>query len=145
LQQAGQAAPDAAPEPWHRVPGAPPAPDAGQSPAQNSPPTQAAAPAPPTSTPTQPAANPEGAQLRNQFNELTIRANGARSGLQSFQQQQSRQGLGLRADIREAQTRLDFQMQESMRALQAGDFEAARTSMRYAQSAAETIEKFLGR
>ena len=74
-----------------------------------------------------------------------MRANNARNGLQSFGQQQSRQGLGLRADIREAQTRLDFQMQESNRALQAGDFETARTSMHYAQSAVETIEKFLGR
>jgi serine/threonine-protein kinase len=139
LQQAGQAAPPAAPEPWHRLNGAPAAPDAGQLPAQN-PPTQAAPP-----PPARPAVNPEAAQLRNQLNELSIRANTARSGLQSFQQQQSRQGLGLRADIREAQTRLDFQLQESMMALQAGDFETARTSMRYAQSAVETIEKFLGR
>jgi hypothetical protein len=121
------------------LPGAPSASDATQL-SQNNPPTQAAPP-----PPAQPAVNPEAAQLRNQLNELSIRATSARSGLQSFQQQQASQGLGLRADIREAQTRLDFQMQESMNAMKAGDFETARRSMRYAQSAVETIEKFLGR
>lgn len=83
--------------------------------------------------------------MRSQLNELTIRANSASAGLDSFQRQQSRQGLGLRADIREAKTRLDYQLQEAMTSLQSGDFDAARQSMRYAQSAVETIEKFLGR
>jgi eukaryotic-like serine/threonine-protein kinase len=113
------------PEAWHRITGTPATPQ--------------------TNPPARPAANPEAAELRNQFNELSIRANTARTGLQSFQQQQARQGLGLRADIREAETRLDFQLQESMTAIQAGNFDAARQSMRYAQNAVETIEKFLGR
>ena len=120
------AAQEPAPEAWHRITGT------SAIPAQNAPPAR-------------PLPNPEAAELRNQFNELSIRANTARAGLQSFQQQQSRQGLGLRADIREAQTRLDFQLQESATALQSGNFDAARQSMRYAQSAVETIEKFLGR
>ncbi len=89
--------------------------------------------------------NREYTQLRAQLNELTIRANSASAGLESFQQQQSRQGLGLRADIREAKTRLDYQLQEAMSQLQSGDYESARQSMRYAQNAVETIEKFLGR
>jgi serine/threonine protein kinase len=97
--------------------------------------------APPVST----QANPESAELRDQYNELAIRANTARAGLRSFEQQQSRQGLGLRADIREAQTRLDYQLQAAMASLQSGDLEGVRRSLRYAQSAVETIEKFLGR
>jgi hypothetical protein len=137
----------------------------GQSPAAASsqavPPPVNAAPAPQPATPPQPAApqplvesqtppapapvNRQYAQVREQLNELTIRANSASAGLQSFQQQQSRQGLGLRADIREAKTRLDYQLQEAMSSVQNGDLEAARQSMRYAQSAVETIEKFLGR
>jgi hypothetical protein len=92
-----------------------------------------------------PPANREAAELRDQYNELAIRANTARAGLRSFEQQQSRQGLGLRADIREAQTRLDYQLQEAMSSLQSGDVEGTRRSLRYAQSAVETIEKFLGR
>ena len=92
-----------------------------------------------------PPANREAAELRDQYNELAIRANTARAGLRSFEQQQSRQGLGLRADIREAQTRLDYQLQEAMSSLQSGDMEGTRRNLRYAQSAVETIEKFLGR
>jgi hypothetical protein len=89
--------------------------------------------------------NPEYAGLREQYNELSIRAGTVRAGLGSFELQQSRQGLGLRGDIREAQTRMDYQLQEAMASLQRGDTEGARQNMRYAQSAVETIEKFLGR
>ena len=96
-------------------------------------------------TPPPPAVNPELIELRQKFNETSIRATTARTGLNSFQQQQARQGLGLRADIREAQTRMDYQLQEAMMYLQHGDIENARTSLRYAQNAVETIEKFLGR
>ncbi len=121
-----------------------PAPQAQQAaspqPAQQPPPQQAA-----PQSPAPPPVNREYTQLRAQLNELTIRANSASAGLESFQQQQSRQGLGLRADIREAKTRLDYQLQEAMSQLQSGDYESARQSMRYAQNAVETIEKFLGR
>ena len=95
--------------------------------------------------PVRPAVNPELAELRERFNELSIRASTARAGLQSLQQQQASQGLGLRGDIREAQTRMDYQLQEAMSSLQRGDPDGARQNMRYAQSAVEAIEKFLGR
>ena len=92
-----------------------------------------------------PVVNPEFAELRERFNELSIRAGTARAGLRSFELQQSRQGLGLRGDIREAQTRMDYQLQEAMASIQKADAEGARQNLRYAQSAVETIEKFLGR
>ncbi len=128
-----------------------PAPQQAPAPQQSAP--QSAAPQPPSPQPPSesqnlPAPAPvnrEYGQVREQLNELAIRANSASAGLQSFQQQQSRQGLGLRADIREAKTRLDYQLQEAMSSAQNGDLQAARQSMRYAQSAVETIEKFLGR
>jgi serine/threonine protein kinase len=122
--------------------------NAAPAPQQQAPPQQQQQNAPPPAQPQNPPAPPpnrEAAQLRQQFNELTIRANTASAGLRSFEQQQSRQGLGLRADIREAKTRLDYQLQEASSALQNGDPETARQSMRYAQSAIDTIEKFLGR
>jgi hypothetical protein len=138
------------PAPWTRVPGAP----ASSSEAAASPDSVAAAvpsspgqaaqpiPAPQSSAPA--AANPS-VELRDRFNQLSIRAGTARSGLVSFERQQSGQGLGLRGDIREAQTRMDFQLREALMSLQNGDFESARRSMGYAQNAVETIEKFLGR
>jgi hypothetical protein len=118
-----------------------PAPQAFQQ--QQAPPPQPQAS--PQNPPAPPPVNREYTQLREQLNELTIRANSASAGLRSFEQQQSRQGLSLRGDIREAKTRLDYQLQESMASLQSGDLDAARQSMRYAQSAVQTIEKFLGR
>jgi hypothetical protein len=142
----------AAPPPVNAAPASQQAPAPEQSAPQSAAPQsaapQSAAAQPPRESQNPPApapANREYAQLRQQLNELTVRANSASTGLQSFQQQQSRQGLGLRADIREAKTRLDYQLQEAMSSAQSGDLEAARQSLRYAQSAVETIEKFLGR
>ncbi len=130
-----------------RLPQAPAAPATPSQSAQNFAPAPSPAPAPQAApaTPPPPAVNPELAELRQKFNETSIRASTARNGLNSFQQQQARQGLGLRADIREAQTRMDYQLQEATAYLQRGDIENARTSLRYAQNAVETIEKFLGR
>ena len=102
-------------------------------------------PAPTAAPQAAPPTNQAAAELRDEYNQLAIRANTARAGLRSFEQQQSRQGLGLRADIREAQVRLDYQLQEAMSSLQSGDMEGTRRNLRYAQSAVETIEKFLGR
>jgi eukaryotic-like serine/threonine-protein kinase len=148
----GQSTPSQAP-PASAPINAAPAPQQAQQPPQQPPPQQPPPQQQPPQSPPQqqqappaPApANREYAQLRQEFNELTIRANTASAGLRSFEQQQSRQGLGLRADIREAKTRLDYQLQEASAAIQNGDLDNARQSMRYAQSAIETIDKFLGR
>lgn len=125
---------DAAPpeEQWHRMSGTP----APAAPSNT---------APPSNGPAQPAAMANAAELRTRLNELGIRANNANQRLQSLQEQQSREGLALRADIRETQSRMDQQMQESAKALESGNLEAARENLRYAQNAVETIEKFLGR
>jgi serine/threonine protein kinase len=107
-------------------------------------PTQAAQPgaAPPAATRTP---SPELNQLREQFNEISIRASTAKEGLASIEQQMARQGLGLRGDMRETRTRLDYQLQEAMASIQRGDVDGARQNLQYAQRAVETIEKFLGR
>jgi serine/threonine protein kinase len=107
-------------------------------------PTQAAQPgaAPPAATRTP---SPELNQLREQFNEISIRASTAKEGLASIEQQMARQGLGLRGDMRETRTRLDYQLQEAMASIQRGDVNGARQNLQYAQRAVETIEKFLGR
>lgn len=126
---ASEAAPQ---EEWHRMSGTPaPATPSNAVPSSNS--------------PAQPAAMPNAAKLRTRLNELGIRANNANRRLQSLQEQQSREGLGLRADIRDAQSRMDQQMQEAAKSLESGNLEAARDNLRYAQNAVETIEKFLGR
>ena len=62
-----------------------------------------------------------------------------------MQQQMARQGLNLRGDMLETETRMDYQMKEAMDYIRSGDVDQARSSMQMAQRAVETIEKFLGR
>ena len=101
------------------------------------------APPPPPEAPRVSAAQMN--QLRQEYNLLSIRAGTAKDGLRSLQQQMQRQGLNLRADMREAQSRMDYQLKEAMDSIQNGDAEGARTNLQMAERALETIEKFLGR
>ena len=82
-------------------------------------------------------------QVREQYNQLAIRAGVAKSGLQSLQNQMG--GLGLRSDMREAATRMDYLMQEARTALTAGNVELAKRNIDMADRTIERIEKFLGR
>lgn len=99
------------------------------------------------SLPSQPAAPPDNSaalgELRKQFNLLSIRAGTAKAGVQNLQAQMG--GLGLRADIREASTRLDYLMSEAMQSIRAGDVSGARENLQFAERTLDTIEKFLGR
>ena len=84
-------------------------------------------------------------ELRQQYNLLAVRVGSSKSGLRSIQNQMSRQGLDLRGDILEAESRMDLQMKEAMDSIRAGDPVAAKNDMQMAERALETIEKFLGR
>jgi len=95
-----------------------------------------------------PAPHPEQAELnelRERYNDLSIRAEAARGGLGSIQQQMARQGLGLRGDIKDAELRMNTQLNAAANALGAGDVEGTRRQLQYAQTAITTIERFLGR
>jgi hypothetical protein len=84
-------------------------------------------------------------EIRQQYNQVAIRVGAAKSGLRGLQQQMQRQGLDMRGDILEAESRMDYLMQESMGSLRGGDPDAARSSLQMAERSLETIEKFLGR
>jgi cytoskeletal protein RodZ len=92
-----------------------------------------------------PVPSPELNELRERYNLVSIRASTVKGGLSSMEQQMARQGLNLRGDIREANTRMDYMMQESMAAIRAGDVEGGKRNLQMAERALETIEKFLGR
>ena len=121
-----QAVPQAAPQPAVQPPASAPAPAVAVQ----------ARPAPPS---------PELNELRERYNLVSIRASTAKAGLGSMEQQMARQGLNLRGDIREAHTRMDYMLQESMASLRAGDVEGGKRNLQMAERALETIEKFLGR
>ena len=84
-------------------------------------------------------------EARQQYNLLAIRVSSAKSGLNSIQQQMRRQGLDLRGDILEAESRMDYLMKEAMDSMRANDLATAKTDMQMAERALETVEKFLGR
>jgi hypothetical protein len=76
---------------------------------------------------------------------LVTRANSVKSSLARLRQQQAAMGLGLRQDISAAEQRMEFYLDDSGAAVQAGDADRARSSLDKAERAIETIEKFLGR
>ena len=84
-------------------------------------------------------------ELRQDYNQVAIRVGAAKSGLRALQQQMQRQGTDMRGDMLEAESRMDYLMQESMGSMRSGDADNARTSLRMAERSLETIEKFLGR
>ena len=112
-----------------------------QQPPQSSqqPPQQAQPPAP--ARPTAAEMN----ELRQNYNQVAIRVGAAKSGLRALQQQMQRQGVDMRGDMLEAESRMDYLMKESMDSMRAGDADGSRTSLQMAERSLETIEKFLGR
>jgi serine/threonine protein kinase len=103
---------------------------------------------PPQQSPPQAPARPTAAEmneLRQQYNQVAIRVGAAKSGLRTLQQQMQRQGVDMRGDMLEAESRMDYLMKESMDSMRAGDADSSRTSLQMAERSLETIEKFLGR
>ena len=109
-------------------------PQSSQQPPQQ---TQPPAPARPTAA--------EMNELRQNYNQVAIRVGAAKSGLRALQQQMQRQGVDMRGDMLEAESRMDYLMKESMDSMRAGDADGSRTSLQMAERSLETIEKFLGR
>jgi serine/threonine-protein kinase len=83
-------------------------------------------------------------EMREQLPQLGIRAGAAHASLTNLQRSQSRQGLGLRADIVATAQRMDYQLSAAEDALKRGDAAAARKSLDAAERAVSSIEKFLG-
>lgn len=81
--------------------------------------------------------------IRQDYNQLAIRAGTAKSGLESLQNQM--RGMTLRADIRETSARVDYLMDEAQASLRAGNLDDARRNLDLADQAVSKIEKFLGR
>ncbi len=84
-------------------------------------------------------------EAREQYNQMAIRAESSRGGVKSMEQQLQQQGLGLRGDIKQAETRVNYLMQEAMTSIQAGDPAAAKKHLDMAELALESVERFLGR
>ena len=100
---------------------------------------------PPATQAAGPPVNRELNEVREQYNDLSVRASASKTSLDSIAQQMRNQGgLGLRRDIVEAQTRLDYQMKEAMDSIRSGDVNGAREHLQFASGNLQVIDKFLG-
>jgi outer membrane receptor protein involved in Fe transport len=136
-----QTRPQTAPQTTAQITPAPPA-----TTQQTAPPAATTQQAPPPAA-TQAVApvNRELNEVREQYNELSVRASASKTSLDSIAQQMRNQGgLGLRRDIVEAQTRLDYQMKEAMDSIRSGDLNGAREHLQFASGNLQVIDKFLG-
>jgi eukaryotic-like serine/threonine-protein kinase len=83
-------------------------------------------------------------ELRQKFNSLSTRFSVAQESLRGLEQQQQRQGLAMRRDVREGIQRFQYLMKESADSLASRNTEAARSSLNMAERSLDRIEKFLG-
>lgn len=84
-------------------------------------------------------------ELQDQADHLDIRARTARSGLSSIKAQMSVQGLGLRSDVVEAESRMNYLLAKAQLEISSGDAVSAENDLEMAGYAIDFIEKFLGR
>ncbi|HLJ16793.1 MAG TPA: serine/threonine-protein kinase [Bryobacteraceae bacterium] len=112
--------------------------------------TQPANPSPPVADPpAAPAPDPARARelerLRDQYNQMSIRAGSVKSGMRSMEAQMARSGLGMRGDMKNTESRMDYLMQEAMSSIQNGDTAGAKKNLDTAEFALEALEQFLNR
>jgi eukaryotic-like serine/threonine-protein kinase len=103
----------------------------------------ASAPAPaPLATPAERA---ELAHARQRMVQLASRAEAINQSIRNLEQQQAKQGVGLRGDMAAARASMEYLMGETKASIDAKDFDAANQSMDLAEPQIEKLEKFLGR
>jgi hypothetical protein len=84
-------------------------------------------------------------ELQEQAEELNARAKTAKTGLSSIKIQMAGQGLGLRSDVLEAESRMNHLLDAAQREIASGDAVGAELDMKMAGYAIDFIDKFLGR
>ncbi len=110
---------------------------------QEPPPPQTSPAAVPAPAPA-PANAAEIQQAREQLMLLGIRAGAVKTSLANLQREQSRQGLGLRADIAASAQRMEYYLDETEAALKRGDPAAAKKNLDAGERVVSKLESFLG-
>jgi serine/threonine protein kinase len=83
--------------------------------------------------------------LRDRLMQISARTTSIEASLTRLQQEQAKQGLGLRGDMAAAEQRLNYQLNEADSNLKQGDAAGAKKRLDGAERDLEAIEKFLGR
>jgi serine/threonine protein kinase len=118
------------------------APFPDQQPQAQPPPVQ---PPPVQQPPSVPKNAAELSDLRDRLMQVSARSTSIEASLTRLQQEQAKQGLGLRGDMVAARERLNYQLNEADSNLKQGDAAGAKKRLDGAERDLETIEKFLGR
>jgi serine/threonine-protein kinase len=84
------------------------------------------------------------AELTEQHDKLSVRAQSENESVENLRRQMSASGNNLRSDISASQGRMKMYMEKSETALNAGDPVAAKKYMSLAEREVETLEKFFG-
>lgn len=84
-------------------------------------------------------------ELDERLTQLASRAAAVQESLRMLRDRQQQQGLGLRGDIVTAQNQMEFTLSQAEAQLGKRDAAATQRSLRLAEQAIETLEKFLGR
>jgi len=103
---------------------------------------RAAEPAPPTSPPVDQVALDRATE---RLGMLSARANAARGTLQHLEEQQRKEGYGLRGDISASWKRLEYLLDQAEGAIKRQDLAAARRNLNLAERETDKLEQFLGR
>jgi serine/threonine-protein kinase len=102
------------------------------------------APQPAASAPTaQPAVDLE--ELEHEIDQLTVRAGALNRSLDRLQEEQARQGLGLRSDIASRHESMNLNLSKAQEAYRQSDGARATRYKRLAESDVEALERFLRR
>jgi flagellar motor protein MotB len=83
--------------------------------------------------------------LQEQAEEFGARAMATQAALRSIKVQMADQGLDLRLDVREAESRMTYLLDKARQEIGRGDAFGAEADLKTAGYAAEFIERFLGR
>jgi hypothetical protein len=83
--------------------------------------------------------------VEHEIDQLTSRADGINSSLDTLQRQQASMGLGLRGDMASKQASMKNNMAKAQDAIQHNDLERAKRYSKLAENDIEALEKFLGR
>lgn len=84
-------------------------------------------------------------ELEQELDQLSIRAGSVNRGLDSLQQQQARQGLGLRGDMVARQQSMNLNLSRAQEAVAQRNAARAQRYKGLAESDVEALERFLGR
>lgn len=83
--------------------------------------------------------------LQEQADEFDARARATQDALRSIKDQMAEQGLDLRLDVREAESRMNYLLSKTHEDILHGDAFGAEADLKMAAYAADFIERFLGR